>query len=150
MGRLHPARPIFLDLANVHGYEHGLRNFSSSSVPPPLELNPNYSREESTRVQVHRQRLREQQHHAVIVAQSQKIPGVRTSAGTRILLGHAITWNPSDRCASSLLCISTHESTAERFSARESYVHASVYARIYRDTASAFSARNGSRVCSLR
>lgn len=52
--------------------------------PTPLHLSPP-PREESTRVQLQKQRLREQQqqqyqqYHAVVV--SQRIPGLRTSAG---------------------------------------------------------------------
>ena len=72
MGRLHTNRH-FLDiqLANGHLPAHS----RSLSTVAPLFLT---SREESTRVQLQKQRLTEQ-HHAVVV--SQKIPGFKTSAG---------------------------------------------------------------------
>jgi hypothetical protein len=76
MGRLHPNRH-FLDIPLANGFvpaaPSSRQNFSAAI--PPLHLT---SREESTRVQLQKQRLSEQ-HHAVVV--SQKIPGFKTSAG---------------------------------------------------------------------
>ncbi len=76
MGRLHPTRH-FLDIPLANGFvpyaPSSRQNFSNAV--PPLYLNP---REESTRVQLQKQRL-EEQHHAMVV--SQKIPGFKTSAG---------------------------------------------------------------------
>lgn len=71
MGRLHP-KGHFLDipLANGHGHSRSLSSIA------PLQLST--TREESTRVQLQRQRLSEQ-HHAIVV--SQKVPGFKTSAG---------------------------------------------------------------------
>lgn len=71
MGRLH------YDHAFFDFQPNGSAPFYSANLSsiPPLHL---ISREESTRVQLQKQRLSEQ-HHAVIV--SQKIPGFKTSAG---------------------------------------------------------------------
>ena len=71
MGRLQANRP-FLDvpLANAHAYSHS-RNLSAVS---PLYLT---SRDESTRVQLQKERLKRE--HAIIV--SHRIPGFKTSAG---------------------------------------------------------------------
>jgi hypothetical protein len=94
MGRLHPARHHFLDVQLANGYGHfdGLRNFSTSSSVPSLQLD---SKEDSTRVQLQKQKLREQQQHAIIVTQTQKIPGIKTSAGMSRLVffggSHEIT-----------------------------------------------------------
>lgn len=68
MGRLQPNGRQFLDIPH---------SVTSSSGAPLLHLTTT-AREESTRVQLHKQRLKEE-HHAVIV--SQKIPGFKTSAG---------------------------------------------------------------------
>ena len=72
MGRLQPNGRQFLDIPLANG-----NSATSSSGGPLLHLNTT-AREESTRVQLHKQRLKES-HHAVIV--SQKIPGFKTSAG---------------------------------------------------------------------
>ena len=71
MGRLQPKHFLDIQLANGHAPSH------SRTLPsvPALYLT---SREESTRVQLQKQRLSEQ-HHAIVV--SQNIPGFRTSAG---------------------------------------------------------------------
>jgi hypothetical protein len=88
MGRLHPIRHHFLDVQLANGLPYSSSSYTNpsstadgtlrkfSSVPP---LNLSGSRGENTRVQLQRQRLREQQ-HAIVV--SQKLPGLKTSAGT--------------------------------------------------------------------
>ena len=77
MGRLHHNRH-FLDipLANGNVTSAHSRNLSSVAAVTPLHLTS--SREDSTRVQLQKQRLKEE-HHAVIV--SPTIPGFKTSAG---------------------------------------------------------------------
>ena len=78
MGRFNHPNRHFLDipLANGYGAPASASSHSRSlSAVAPLHLT---SREESTRVQLQKQRLREQ-HHAVVV--SQRIPGFKTSAG---------------------------------------------------------------------
>jgi hypothetical protein len=73
MGRLRPSSH-FLDIPLANGFAPPPSSRHVSSVPP-LHLS---SREDSTRVQLQKQRLSEQQ-HAIVV--SQKIPGFKTSAG---------------------------------------------------------------------
>lgn len=78
MGRLRPSSH-FLDIPLANGFAPPPSSRHVSSVPP-LHLS---SREDSTRVQLQKQRLSEQ-HHAIVV--SQKIPGFKTSAGMCISL----------------------------------------------------------------
>ena len=101
MGRLHhaSARQHFLDLPLANAYTHTVssthpHSVSERSLPSvtPLYLT---SQEESTRVQLQKQRLREQ-HHAIVV--SQRIPGLKTSAG---------------ECAQEYIQFSCHGATAE-------------------------------------
>lgn len=71
----------FLDIEVANGSYGGHAKQNSTGCSKTLHLTPP-QREESTRVQLQKQRLDEQQqqhHHAIVV--SQKIPGVRTSAG---------------------------------------------------------------------
>lgn len=75
MGRLHP-KSHFLDIPLANGFAPPSSRHHFAA-PPPLHLTSN-SREDTTRVQLQKQRLHEQ-HHAIVV--SQKIPGFKTSAG---------------------------------------------------------------------
>lgn len=140
MVRLHPNRHDFLDIRLANGFGQssgGLANFSSSSAPvPPLHLT---SKEDSTRVQLQKQKLREQHQHAIIVAQTQKIPGVKTTGGTHES-PHGVTrpGSMSNIDVYSLLCISKNESAVERFASSESHVHPTVYARLDWNSTSPF------------
>ena len=81
MGREKPSnRLLDIPLANGHGRSHS-RNLSAAAAAPEalhLTTSPSSSREESTRVRLQKQRLREQ-HHAVVIGH--RIPGYKTSAG---------------------------------------------------------------------
>lgn len=81
MPRYRDSHWLNVDLANGHYAAGGHGHFSSSSssttattAVPPLCLNS----KDSTRVQILKQKLDEQQ-HAIVLEQS--IPGYRTSAG---------------------------------------------------------------------
>ena len=64
----------FLDIQIANGYHPSPTKQQQAAT---LHLSPP-QREDSTRVQLQKQRLSEQ-HHAIVV--SQKIPGIKTSAG---------------------------------------------------------------------
>ena len=75
MGRLHP-KSHFLDIPLANGFAPpSARHNHVVAAQPPLHLT---SREDTTRVQLQKQRLHEQ-HHAIVVRQ--RIPGFKTSAG---------------------------------------------------------------------
>ena len=78
----------FLDIPLANGHA---RSASTANLEPSLQLSTTTAaslREESTRVQLQKQRLKEQEQqarHATVVV-SRRIPGYKTSAGTLKLL----------------------------------------------------------------
>lgn len=77
MGRhyMHPHSRHFLDIQLANGNGHISPFQLEQPVIPPLRLTP---RDDSTRVQLQRQRLKEQHATAIV---SKTIPGFKTSAG---------------------------------------------------------------------